>query len=123
MAALEEEPKVKVQYHNDPKRFRFVTKQAASYLSPKWVLSEDQLTGAPTSQKKVGAAAPAESTVDRKAELAEKYNELTGEQAEPEWNEARLFVEITKATAKASEAAEEAKPEKRKYTKKAKAGA
>lgn len=95
--AQQEDEKVKVVYHNDSKRYKFVTKQAAAYLSPKWVLSEDQ-SGAPSpnSQKKV-VAAPAASTVDKKAELREKYNELTGKEAESEWNEARLFVEIEKA--------------------------
>lgn len=97
MAEQKEDDKVKVVYHNDPKRFKFVTKQAAAYLSPKWVAAEDQ-SGAPSpsGQKKAGAA-PAESTIDKKAELRERYNELTGKEAEPEWNEARLFVEIEKA--------------------------
>lgn len=129
--AQKEDEKVKVVYHNDPSRTRFVTRQAAKYLEPKWVQAEDQ-TGAPSpnGQKKV-AAAPVESTIDKKAELREKYNELTGEEAKQDWNEARLFVEIQKATVKAKAKAEEpveevkveeavATPAKRKYNKKAK---
>lgn len=95
--AQQEDEKVKVVYHNDPTKFRFVTKQAASYLSTKWKVADDQSgASSPSGQKKAGAA-PVESTIDKKAELRETYNELTGLEAKPEWNEARLFVEIEKA--------------------------
>lgn len=111
--AQPEDEKVKVVYFNDPKKYRFVTRAAVKMLSPKWVEAEDQ-TGAPNpnGQKKADAA-PVASTIDRKAELREKYNELTGDQAKPEWNEARLFVEISKAEkAKPAEPAAEAEQPK-----------
>lgn len=106
--AQPEDEKVKVVYFNDPKKFRFVTKPAASLLSPKWVIAEDQ-TGAPNPNgQKKAVAAPVENITDRKAELREKYNELTGNEADPAWNEARLFVEISKAEKAAERQAKEA---------------
>lgn len=105
--AQPEDEKVKVVYFNDPKKFRFVTKPAASLLSPKWVIAEDQ-TGAPNPNgQKKAVAAPAENITDRKADLRAKYNELTGELADPEWNEARLFTAIRVAEVNAEKAAKE----------------
>lgn len=102
---MQEQVKVKVQYHNDPKRFRFVTREAAGYLAPKWVLAPDQEQPAPQ-EKKAQAAAPAE---DRRVELREKYKSIVGEAVNPEyesWNQARLHIEIVKAETQAKQKAE-----------------
>lgn len=92
MAEQPESDKVKVQYYTDPSRIRYVTHEAAGYLAPKWILSDDQ--SQPAKKKDV---APVASVRDRKPELRELYKKLTGEEADPVWNEARLFVENAKA--------------------------
>lgn len=122
-----EDQKVTVYYKTDPKRTRQVTKQAAEYLSNKWAISDDQ----PQAEKKAPAVVPAASAVvDRKPELQREFKELTGTDADPDWNQARLFIEISKAKKLAAKpieapaapepAAEPEQPAKRKSTKKAK---
>lgn len=93
---LIEAPKVKVQWFNDPAKTREFSKQGWDMIQGpnlKWILSEDQ--SQPEAKKKVVAAV--ESVTDRKPELRAKYKELTGTEADAVWNEARLFVEISKA--------------------------
>lgn len=101
---MAEQIKIKVHYFNDPSRIRYVTREAAGYLKPKWV--EDEIQDQPAPQeKKVQAAAPVE---DRRAELQAKYKALVGDNVPAEfesWNQARLHIEIVKAeTKKKSEA-------------------
>lgn len=91
-----EAPKVKVQLKTDASVTREFTKQGWEMIQGpnlKWVLSEDQ--SQPEAKKKV--VAPVEEVRDRKPELRAKYKELTGTEADAVWNEARLFVEISKA--------------------------
>lgn len=98
---MAEQIKIKVHYFNDPSRIRYVTREAAGYLKPKWV--EDEIQDQPAPQeKKVQAVAPVE---DRRAELQAKYKDITGADADGSWNQARLHIEIVKAeTKKKSEA-------------------
>lgn len=93
---LIEAPKVKVQWFNDPARTREFTKQGWEMIQGpnlKWVLSADQ--SQPEAKKKV--VVPVEEVRDRKPELREEFKKITGKDADEVWNEARLFVEISKA--------------------------
>lgn len=93
---LIEAPKVKVQLKTDASVTREFTKQGWEMIQGpnlKWVLSADQ--SQPEAKKK--AVAAVESVRDRKPELREEYKKITGKEAEEIWNEARLFVEISKA--------------------------
>lgn len=79
-----------------PTDTRWVTKTAAGYLKPKWVIAEDQ-GGAP-SEKKTVDAAPVVSQDERMQQIRSQYLELAGENVNPdymEFNQARLFVEIS----------------------------
>lgn len=78
-----------------PADTRWVTKQAAEYLKPKWVLSDDQ-GGEP--EKKTVAAVPVASQDERLQQIRAQYVELAGEAVHKdymEFNQARLFVEIS----------------------------
>lgn len=99
---VQEETKVKMVYKANPKKVMYVTKAAAALLSTKWEEAADQASDPGTGYQKKAAAAPVAVTSDddKKAELRETFNELTGTQADPQWNAARLFVEIRKAQAK-----------------------
>lgn len=96
MPLLPEAPRIKVHLITDKSQTREFTKQAWDFIQGpnlKWVLSDDQSQVVETKKK---AVAPAEVR-DRKPELREEFKKITGKEAEEIWNEARLFVEISKA--------------------------
>lgn len=110
---MAEQVKIKAYRPSRPTEFRYFTKEAFDYIKgdsqkPSWVAADDQPVVAP--EKKAQAAAPVE---DRKVELQAKFIEVSGYEADPSWNQARLHIEITKAQTKkkAEEEAKESEPE------------
>lgn len=120
---------VKVHRPNKPDETRYFTKTAWDYIKSgsKWVEAEDQ--GQPVAAKKkvVAPVVSIQDVEDKKAKLRAEYKELTGNESEPVWNEARLFIEIEKfkkqpvqtqpEVDKVAKQEPEAQKEKRKYTK------
>lgn len=88
--------KVKLVYHNDPSKFKYVTPAAAEYLAPLWKLASDQDLPAEVKKKLPPAAAPAvnQKAEDQRAEALKKYLDAGGENPEHvNWTAPRLFIE------------------------------
>ena len=107
--------KVKVQWHNDPNKIKYVTPQAVEYLKPLWVLAGDQQLPEAIKKKSNPVVAPVvnQKAEDQKAEAIKKYLDAGGENPEHvNWTAPRLFIEAaTLNKIKAQEKISQPKPE------------
>lgn len=90
--------KVKMHYHNDPKRVRYFTPAAVGSVKPLWVLAEDQSLPEGVKKKSpvVAPVASGKANEDVLAEARQKYEEVAGDGKHADymsWTAPRLFIE------------------------------
>lgn len=109
--------KVKMHYHNDPKKVRYFTPNAVESVKPLWVLAEDQSLPEGVKKKSPVAAPVASVKVNEDVlkEARQRYEEIAGESKRAEymtWTAPRLFIEAaTLKKQKAQEAKETPAPD------------
>jgi len=90
---------VEVFFVTDPSRKRMVTRDAAEYMKPKW-----QRTDGVNMDPKKKDVVPVEASATNFAnaaldKLREEYKKLSGIDADPNWNHARVHIEMKKIEA------------------------
>jgi len=93
-----EDKLVEVFFVTDPSKRRFVTKDAAEYMRPKWQRADSN--GQEAAKKKdvvpVEDNTAANANLDR---LRAEYKKIADKDADPDWTHARVHIEIKKIEA------------------------